>query len=317
MSFQKPRILVVGCGAMGGIFAAYLTRVAEVTTLDINDAHVEAIRQNGLHIKGKHAFTAHFRAESDPSALHDLVFDAVLFLVKSAHTASALAGIKPLLAHAPLLITLQNGMGNSEILETASSCHVARGVSLDAGRYLNPGCVEHLISGNTTWLGPTRGSVTDCTWLAEQLTAAGLPTRMLADPMEAVWSKFVFNAVMNPIGALLLGVNAARYESAEICHLIDDMAKECTTVIEKLGGSFAFDPMELVKDTRAGRRPITRHAGSMALDIARGTATEIDQLTGFIVHEGDRLGIPVPICRTIYQLVKGLEVARTWQLAHG
>ena len=76
-----------------------------------------------------------------------------------------------------------------------------------------------------------------------------------------------------------------------------------------LGGRFAYDPLEYVKKVRAGQAPLSQHAGSMAQDIARGVPTEIDELTGFIVREGDRLGIPVPACRTVWRLVKGLEIA--------
>lgn len=314
MTSDRARVLVVGCGAMGGIFAAHLARVAEVTVLDTDAAHVAAIRRDGLRVEGGEGCTAALRAETDAAALHGQVFDAILFVVKSGHTADALGGLQPLLANEPLLVTLQNGMGNSEVLEAGSPCKVLRGVVLDAGRYLGPGRVEHLIRGNATWLGPTRGTVDDCAWLAESLNASGLATRTLADPMDAVWSKLVFNSVMNPIGALLLGVNAARYGSPEICGLIDDMAEECAQVVLALGGRYAFDPLAFVKETRAGLRPVTRHAGSMALDIVNGAATEIDELTGFIVREGERLKVPVPACRTVYRLVKGLEAARAWQL---
>jgi 2-dehydropantoate 2-reductase len=243
-------------------------------------------------------------------------FDAILFLVKSGQTADALVAVKPLLAGNPLLASLQNGMGNCELLMEAGSSVVARGVSLDAGRYVGPGQVEHLIRGNTTWIGPVRGTVSDCAWFADLLVKSDMPAQTLRGPMDAVWSKFVFNCVMNPIGALLAGVNAARYESPEVVDLIDAMAAECTSVVEALGGRFGFDPLEMVKATRAGRRPITLHAGSMGLDMERGVATEIDELTGFIVREGCRLGIPVARCETVYRLVKGLEGARAWQTAN-
>lgn len=315
-SEPRRRVLVVGCGAMGAIFAAHLTRVADVTAIDVDAAHVAAILHHGLRIEGAEPFVARLRAVTSAEALAGETFDAVLFLVKSGQTATALAALTAVLAHAPLLVTLQNGMGNSEVLATHATSTVARGVTLDAGRYLGPGRVEHLIRGNTTWLGPTRGEMADCAWLAPLLTAAGMPAATLPDPMDAVWSKFVFNSVMNPIGALVAGVNAARYGVPEVVALIDDMAAECKQVVEALGGRFAFDPFEMVKKTRAGQRPVSRHAGSMALDMARGVPTEIDQLTGFIVREGERLGLAVPICKTVVRLVKGLEYARRWQLEH-
>jgi 2-dehydropantoate 2-reductase len=91
--------------------------------------------------------------------------------------------------------------------------------------------------------------------------------------------------------------------------LIDDMAAECESVVRALGGKFAFPPMDYVGKIRAGEIPRSPHAGSMALDIERGVSTEIDELTGFIVREGERLEIPVPNCKAVYRLVKGLELA--------
>ena len=304
---RSRRILVVGCGAIGGIFAAALAGVAEVVAYDANQDHVRAMRERGLRVSGAAGRLARLAATADASGLAG-PFDALLFLIKSSATALALQQLEPVLADRPLLVTLQNGMGNSEVLMAIAGCPVARGVTTDAGRYVGPGHVEHLIRGKT-WLGPIRGTLDDVRWLGTLLTEAGLPAEIIADPMGAVWSKFVFNSVMNPLGALLLGVNAARYEAPEVSALIDDMAAECERVVHALGGRFAYDPLEYVKKVRAGQAPLSAHAGSMAQDIARGAPTEIDELTGFIVAQGDRLGIPVPTCKTVYRLVKGLEVA--------
>lgn len=311
------RILIVGCGAMGGIFAAHLAKVADVTALDVNAEHVRAIRADGLRVEGPEPRTVVLRAVASADEIADESFDALIFLTKSGQTGAAWSALRRVLAGTPLLLTLQNGMGNSETLRDGGDAPVARGVTLDAGRYLGPGRVQHLIHGNTTWIGPVRGTLDDCAWLARLLSDAGMPAQAIADPMDAVWSKFVFNAVMNPVGALLLGVNRARYEAPEVRDLIDDLARECCNVVAALGGRLAFDPMQLVKQTRAGERPVTRHAGSMALDIARGVPTEIDELTGFVVREGDRLGVDVTACRTVYRLVKGLELARAIQLEEG
>lgn len=308
------RILIVGCGAIGGIFAASLAAVADVVAYDANREHVRAIRDHGLRLSGATQRVQPLVAVADPAELFERRFDAILFLIKSSATAGALAQLQPVLAHRPLLVTLQNGMGNAEVLLGLPDVAVARGVTTDAGRYVGPGSVEHLIRGKT-WLGPLRGSTEELRWLGALFTAAGMPTEILADPMGAVWSKFVFNSVMNPVGALLLGVNAARYESAEIRTLIDDMAAECERVIHALGGTFAYDPLDYVKKVRAGQAPISKHAGSMAQDIARGAPTEIDELTGYIVAEGERLGIPVPTCRAVYRLVKGLEIAACHKVA--
>lgn len=303
----RRRILVVGCGAMGGLIAAALAEHADIVGYDLNVAHVRAIRDRGLRVTGQSARVARFVIEDDAVALGGR-FDAVIFLIKSKATEAALVALRPALVGCPLLVTLQNGMGNDDVLLRATDLPVARGVMMVAARYVGPGHIEHLIQGQT-WLGPRRGAVADLRWLADLLTASGLPTELLADPMGAVWSKFVFNSVMNPVGALLLGVNEARFDAAEVCELIDDMAAECVRVVVALGGTLAFDPLDYVKKVRAGEAPRSTHAGSMALDIAHGAPTEIDELTGYIVREGERLGIPVPTCKTVYRLVKGLELA--------
>jgi 2-dehydropantoate 2-reductase len=310
----SAQILIVGCGAIGGLFAAALSSVAKVTAFDADAAHVKAINAEGLRLIGKNQRTARIKATDDPGTLKGTTFDAVIFLIKSKMTAAALAQLRPVLAGRPTLVTLQNGMGNTEVLLSEPNAVVIRGVTMNAGRYVEPGCVENLIEGKT-WLGPARGSIDNARPLVELLNQGGMETEIVADPMGAVWSKFVFNCVMNPLGALMMGDNASRYDSPEMRALIDDMAAECTAVVEALGGTFAFPPMEFVDKVRAGEIPLSKHAGSMALDIERGVPTEIDELTGFIVRQGDRLKVPVANCKAVYRLLKGLELAAQRRIA--
>jgi 2-dehydropantoate 2-reductase len=311
---MSAQILIVGCGAIGALFSAALSSTAKVTALDANAEHVDAINARGLRITGKNPRTARVAATVDPATLEDTAFDAIVFLIKSKMTAGAIAQLKPVLVGNPALVTLQNGMGNAELLLAVPDAPVIRGVTMNAGRYVEPGCVECLIEGKT-WLGSARGSVDDVRELAGLLNGGGMETEIVADPMGAVWSKFVFNCVMNPLGALMMGDNASRYDSTEMRALIDDMAAECTAVVQALGGSFAFPPMEFVERVRAGEISMSKHAGSMALDIARNAPTEIEELTGFVVRQGERLGVPVPNCRAVYRLVKGLELASLRRVA--
>lgn len=305
---MADKILVVGCGAIGGLFAAAVSSVAEVSVFDTDVEHVRAINAMGLRINAKTSRTARINATDDPATLKGQVFDAVFFLVKSKFTAAALDRVKPVLTGNPVLVTLQNGMGNAELLLGIPGAIIVRGVTMNAGRYVEPGCIDCLIEGKT-WLGPARGTAEDIRPLADLLNDTGMETEIVADPMGAVWSKLVFNCVMSPLGALMMGDNAARHDTREMRELIDEMAAECIAVVRALGGTFAFPPMEFVDKVRAGQVPLSQHAGSMALDIARGVPTEIDELTGFIVRHGERLKVPVPNCKAVYRLVKGLEHA--------
>src|SRR5262245_7781612 len=311
---MSANILIVGCGAIGGLFAAALSSVAKVTAFDTNGEHAKTVNTQGLRIIGKNPRTVRIAATSDPASLKNTAFAAVMFFTKSKATAVAVEQLRTTLVGNPALVTLQNGMGNAEALLAVPEAIVLRGVTMNAGRYVEAGCVESLIEGKT-WLGPARSSVENAKPLADLLNQGGMETEIVADPMGAVWSKFVLHCVMNPLGALMMGDNAARYNSPAMRALIDDMAAECMAVVRALGGTFAFPPMEYADKVRAGQIQLSTHAGSMAIDIARGVPTEIDELTGFIVREADRLNFPAPTCKTIYRLTKGLELAAKTRVA--
>src|SRR5262249_4147344 len=196
LNHMSAQVLIVGCGAIGGLFPARLSSVAHVTAFDTNAQHFSAINAHGLRITGKNPRVARINATADPAKLKGSTFDAIIFLVKSKLTAAALAQLRPVLAGNPALVTLQNGMGNAEILLSAQQAVVIRGVTMNSGRYAEPGCIENLMEGKT-WLGPARGSTDDVRTLAGLLNTGGMETEIVSDPMGAVWSKFVFNSVMN------------------------------------------------------------------------------------------------------------------------
>ena len=305
---SRKQILIVGAGAIGGLYAAYLARVADVVVLDTNKAHVEAIKYAGIALTGRTQSVTQLAAFAHAAEMGPRRFDAVIILVKSQATEAAFHSIHPVLEGRPLLVTFQNGMGNDELLGRLSDLDIAHGVTFEAARYDGPGRVHHLIRGDA-WLGPARGSADSPRWLGDLMTSAGLPTKVVADPRGAIWGKFIFNCIMNPVGAILLGVNAARYEVPEVCALIDDMAAECVGVAAAQGIRLEFDPMQSVRKTRAGGLPLTQHAGSMALDIAAGRETELEGLTGYMVSKARELGVPVPVTEAVYRMAKGVEYA--------
>src|SRR5262249_34600105 len=305
----ERRILVVGAGAIGGLYAAYLSKVAEVVVLDSNREHVAAIRRGGLALSGRTQALAKVDAFATPAEMGLRRFDAAIILVKSQATETAFRSVEAMLGGRPLLVTFQNGMGNEETLMQASDLDVAHGVSFEAARYDGPGRIEHLVHGEESWLGPARGRVESVAWLGELMTRSGLPTKVVADPRGAIWGKVIFNSVMNPVGAVVQGVHAARCHVPEMRELIDDMAAECVRVAEAMGIRLEFDPMYLVKKFRSGEIPLSKHGGSMAQDLAAGRETELEAMTGYIVKKGKELGVPVPVHQGVYRRAKGVEYA--------
>src|SRR5258708_24144369 len=301
----RRHILIVGAGAIGGLYAATLAKAADVAVLDTNRAHVEAIRQNGLELTGCTQSVTKVAAFASAAELGPRRFDAVIVLVKSQATEAAVDSIRPGVEGGAALVTFQNGMGNEEVLMGLTDLDVAHGVSFEAARYDAPGRVHHLVHGEDSWLGPARGKAEAIAWLGELMTRSGLPTRVVADPRGAIWGKFIFNSVLNPIGAIGQGVNAPRSEVPGVRALIDAMAAECVRVAEVLGIRLEFDPMYLVKKIRAGEAPFTKHAGSMAQDIEAGRETELEAMTGYVVRKAKELGGPVPVPDTVYRVAKG------------
>src|SRR5437879_3472 len=306
---ERRRILIVGAGAIGGLYAAYLAKIADVAVLDTNREHVDAIRKDGLKLTGCTESVTKLAAFASAAEMGKRRFDAVIILVKSQATGAAFDSIRPGLEGRPALVTFQNGMGNDELLMGLTDLDVAHGVSFEAARYDGPGRVHHLVHGEDSWLGPARGKVESIAWLGELLTRSGLPTKVIADPRGAIWCKVIFNSVMNPIGATVQGVNAARYEVPEMRALIDDMAAECVRVAEALGLPLASDAMYLAKQTRSGLSPLTNHSGSMAQGLEARRDTELEAMTGYVVRKAKELGVPVPVTESVYRMTKGVEYA--------
>src|SRR5260221_12521845 len=123
------RILVVGAGAMGGLYASYLAKVADVTVLDSNQTHVDAIRRKGLELTGRTTSVTRLTAFAHAAEMGPRRFDAAIILVKSQSTEAALHSIHPVLEGSPVLATFPNCICNEERLMRLASLHVAPGVS--------------------------------------------------------------------------------------------------------------------------------------------------------------------------------------------
>src|SRR5260221_3147459 len=183
---ERRHILIVGAGAIGGLYAAALARAADVTVLDTNRAHVEAIRQNGLKLTGCTESVTKLAAFASAAGIGKRRFDAVIILVKSQATGAAFDSIRPVLEGRPVLVTFQNGMGNEKVLMGLTDLDVAHGVSFEAARYDGPGRVHHLVHGEDSWLRAARGKAEASAWLGELVTKWSLPTPVVADPLGAI-----------------------------------------------------------------------------------------------------------------------------------
>ncbi|HSP71576.1 MAG TPA: 2-dehydropantoate 2-reductase N-terminal domain-containing protein, partial [Gaiellaceae bacterium] len=196
------RICVVGCGAVGSLFAASLATLddVEVWAYDLARDHVEAIERDGLRLTGAGEVHARLHATGDAAALPPCDFGIVA--TKAMHTEAAIRATAHAFADG-CVATVQNGLGNEEVLAEHVE-RVIRGTTFPAGRIVAPGVVQWDVKGDTT-LGPFEprpAPLDEIERLAEACTRGGMPTTAVADARGPQWRKVIFNAATNPLGAL-------------------------------------------------------------------------------------------------------------------
>src|SRR6267154_748041 len=280
---MSVKICIVGCGAIGSIFGAHLARLSdvEVHAYDVSQEHTRAINERGLRISRAAYFTSRLHATTDPEQTAHLFGDSS-------------AGC-----------SVQNGVGNEEILAKQVR-YVIRGTTFPAGHVIESGHVGFDINGET-WIGPfepTNTPYVRVVKLAELLNRAGLKVIPLQDARGAQWTKLIFNASTNPVGALTLLHHGAATRFAPTGALFNALISEGEAVAKALGIQLHGDPRALVQK---GANAPGKHKASMLQDILAKRQTEVDFMNGAIAESGEKLGVPTPLNRALWQLVKGLE----------
>ena len=193
---------MVGCGAVGSLFAAHLATLdeVEVWAYDVVEEHVAAINADGLRLTGRADVLATVNARTDAGEIPPCEFGIVA--TKSMFTAEAIEATAQVFVDGAVC-SVQNGVGNEELIAEHVP-RVIRGTTFPAGRVVAPGVVQMDTAGDT-WIGPFEdrpASPAEIERLADAMTRGGMPTKALADARGAQWTKLIFNAASNPLGAL-------------------------------------------------------------------------------------------------------------------
>jgi 2-dehydropantoate 2-reductase len=305
------KVCIVGCGAVGSLFAAALAQLddVEVWAYDLAQAHVDAINERGLRLTGAgEVHATRLRATTDAATLPSCDFGLVA--TKAMHTDSAVAAT----AHAfreGCVASVQNGVGNEEAIATHVE-RVIRGTTFPAGKLLEPGVVQWDVRGDTT-LGPFEPSpapAAEIERLAEACTRGGMPTAAVADARGAQWRKVIFNAATNPIGALTGLTHGQVCERPPLRRLVSGLVDEGKAVAAAQGIVLDADPEELI-DHAARPEVAYGHKASMLQDVEARRQTEVDYLNGGIVRFGREHGVATPLNEAVVALIKGVEDAWT------
>jgi 2-dehydropantoate 2-reductase len=303
------RVAVIGCGAVGSLFAANLSLLedVEVWAFDLNELHVAAINRDGLRLSGAGEVVGRPRATANAAELPSCDFGIVA--TKAMHTEPAIAATAHAFADG-CVATVQNGIGNEETLARHVE-RVIRGTTFPAGKLLEPGHVQWDVKGDTT-LGPYDGRtpLAAVELLADACTRAGMPARAVEDARGPQWRKVIFNASTNPIGALTGLTHGRVCERPDLRALVSGLVDEGKAVAAAQGIELDADPEELI-DHAAKPEVAYDHKASMLQDVEARRQTEIDHLNGGIVRFGREHGVPTPLNEAIWALVKGVEASWT------
>lgn len=305
MSGSPPvRVCVVGCGAIGSLFAAHLARLpeAEVWAFDVAAEHVAAINENGLTLTGRADFTARVRARTDPGDIPPCDFGIVA--TKSEYTRAAMRSAVHVFADAAVA-SVQNGIGHEEIVAEFAP-RVIRGTTLPAGAVTAPGVVRYDAPGGT-WLGPFEpkpATLAEVEHLAGLLTKGGLPTHGMADARGAQWTKLIFNAATSPLGALTGLSIGPLCEQPDLRRLASVLIAEARAVADRLGIELDKDPEEMIDEAVADAY---WHRASMLQDVKAQRRTEIDVLNGGVIATARTVDVPTPMHEAVVALIRGLE----------
>ena len=288
----------MGAGAVGCYFGFRLARAGHDVTLIGRPQLVEAVERQGLRVESQ-SFDECVRvsASTEPGAVRSARL--VLFCVKSTDTESAASAIKPHLEPDASVLSLQNGIENTEVMRALLPQEVIAAAVYVGVEMAGPGHVLHHGRGD---LIIERSKSSD--EIARALIAAAIPTDITDNVRGVLWAKLITNCAYNALSAITQLPYGRLVKGEGIAAVLRDLVDECATVARAEG-------VTLPGDVDAGIRRIAESApgqySSTAQDLARGKRSEIDHLNGFIVRRGEALGIAVPANRVLYALVKLLE----------
>ena len=298
------RVCVVGCGAIGGLYAAHLAQLPEleVWAYEVSPEHVDAINRDGLRITGHADLVGRVHATTDPAGIPRCSLGIVA--VKGMFTAPAIAATAAVFEDGAVC-SVQNGIGNEEVIAEHLP-RVMRGVTLPAARVEAPGVI-HMDGAGTTWVGPFEprpAAVDEVERLGWLLNESGMETRAVADARGAQWTKLLFNCATNPLCALTGLTHGRLCELPATRRLVGQVLREGRAVADALGIALEDDPEELV-DTLG--RANYDHKPSMLQDVLARRPTEIGTLNEGLVAQAVACGVAVPVNRAVVDLIRGLE----------
>ncbi len=301
------KIVVVGPGAMGCLFAAFLAKSKEdVWLLDKNKENAARLNESGISLEGLSG-SWHIKIKTTASIADIGKCDLILICVKSFNTKSAIELAKPLLSDNTKILTLQNGIGNIEIIsEVAGEERVIAGVTNEGATLIDLGKIRHAGRGETI-IGTLCGKTpVEMRAIREAFNKAGFETKMTRDIKSLIWSKLIINVGINALSAITRLPNGKLTQFEGTKRILRDAVTEATRIAKRKRIKLVFDDplakVEAVCESTSG------NLSSMLQDVLRKKRTEVDFINGVVVRLGQELGIEVPTNKFLLDLINTIEL---------
>lgn len=301
------RITIVGAGAMGSMFGGLLAECGNaVTLIDINDAHIGAIRSDGLRLVtdngDRRVKTLKICRPEDAREPPELL---VIF-TKTLHTGAALQGVKHLIGPDVHVLSLQNGLGNVEkTSEFASAERILIGVTTWPADMVAPGHVHSHGKGVVRLMAADGNARPIVSMVSETLSAAGLQCSADATVWAAIWEKVAFNAALNSICAVTGCTVDQLGSTPEGSRLAEQVVVEVLSVAQRLG--IDVNPAKCKANVAGAIAQHKGHKPSMLQDVQAGRRTEIEAINGAAVDTAGSLNMTLPATETLLSLVRLVE----------
>jgi 2-dehydropantoate 2-reductase len=298
---SNNNLLIVGTGAMACLFAARLSAAGtNVAVIGSWKEGLAAIREKGVCLVDEdhceHCYPVQVLSSSNSTPS----FQQALFLVKSWQTVQAAEMLSFYLENSGLVVTLQNGMGNREVLsDILGDERVSLGTATVGANMVGSGKVKVGGQGVITLEVSSRLDS-----LAAILQMAGFQVERASGVENLLWGKLVINAAINPLTAILRTPNGRLLENPTARHLMGLSANEAAQIARAVGALLPYpDPIAAAEGTA---RRTAKNISSMLQDINRGAPTEIDAICGAVVRSAEKLGLKAPINQALMLLVKSI-----------
>ena len=306
--WEKPKVAVLGAGAMGSMFGGLLGAGGlEVTLIDVWAEHVAAVRENGLRLVGDESERmVAVAATTEPAEAGEA--DVVLVHCKAYHTAAAVGAAQTLFGADTVAISFQNGLGNEETIgEVIGIERVLGGTTAQGASILGPGAVRYY-GDLPSQIGELGGGASDrAERIAAALTAAGLQTTASAEIRRDIWKKLLTNVALGALSAL------ADLSIAELIAVPELKANslaaldEAATVARAAGIELSEDDTKAVLTKITGAGGTSANKSSMCVDVLNRRKTEIEVINGAVARLGREHGVPTPVNDTLIAAIIGVE----------